>query len=44
MMMAYETVFHVLVEEEGEGRLGFSLVAFLVVVEAEYHESEIIYQ
>ena len=44
MMMAYETVFHVLVEEEGEGRLGFSLAAFLVVVEAEYHESEIIYQ
>ena len=41
MMMAYETVFHVLVEEEGEELLGFSLAAFLVVVEAECHESEL---
>ena len=38
MMMAYETVFHVLLEEE---LLGFPLAAFLVVVvEAECNESE----
>ena len=42
MKMAYEPVFHALVEEVGEGPFGwwFSLVAFLVVVEAECHESE----
>ena len=40
MMMAYELVFRVLVAEVGEGSLDFSLVAFLVEVAAEYHESE----
>ena len=45
MMMAYKTVFHVLVEEEGEGWLVFFLAAFLVVVvEAERHESGLKYQ